>query len=164
MVDLVRDAQRFILRNKWVIENAPLQAYASALVFSPAGSLTRSLFRKEEPRWIVTKPIMEREWSTCLQTLEGHTGEVTSVAFSHDSRLLASGSLGMTIKIWDVTTGASLQTLYNNAYYVISIVFSHGLRLLASGSLDKTIKILDVATGACLKTLRGHTYSVDSVV
>jgi hypothetical protein len=38
----------------------PLQAYASALVFSPAHSLVRGLSKQVEPTWIRTKPRMER--------------------------------------------------------------------------------------------------------
>lgn len=48
-MDLVLDARRFILSHKWMIENAPLQVYASALVFSPARTLVRELFNAEEP-------------------------------------------------------------------------------------------------------------------
>jgi hypothetical protein len=90
LLDLVRDELRFILHNRWVIENAPLQAYASALVFSPVRSLTRLQCKKEEPEWILTKPIVESNWGLCLQTLEGHGNWVISVVFSHDSRQLAS--------------------------------------------------------------------------
>ncbi|KAF2193154.1 hypothetical protein K469DRAFT_795847 [Zopfia rhizophila CBS 207.26] len=37
------------MSHKLAIENNPLQAYASALLFSPARSLIRRHFRKEEP-------------------------------------------------------------------------------------------------------------------
>ncbi|KAF2677725.1 hypothetical protein K458DRAFT_283100, partial [Lentithecium fluviatile CBS 122367] len=74
LIGLVRDARRFIMSRKWAIEKSPLQAYASAILFSP----TQSLIRKK--------------WSACLQTLEGHSSWVTSVAFSPDSTRLASGS------------------------------------------------------------------------
>ena len=37
--------------------------------------------------------------------LKGHTGTVTSVAFTPDGRTLASGSGDMTIMLWDVATG-----------------------------------------------------------
>lgn len=43
--------------------------YASALVFSPACSLIREMFKHDEPDWIV-KPAMEDEWNACLWTLD----------------------------------------------------------------------------------------------
>jgi WD40 repeat protein len=47
----------------------------------------------------------------CLQTLEGHSNRVYSVAFSHNSTRLASASFDSTFKIWDASSGACLQTL-----------------------------------------------------
>ena len=64
---------RFILSSRNVIENTPLQAYSSALLFSPVNSLTRELFQDEEPDWITTKPAMEADWGACLLMLEGHS-------------------------------------------------------------------------------------------
>ena len=69
---------------KQAIENSPLQAYISALLFSPARSLIRDLFKQEESKWIAIKPSIRDKWSACLQTLEGHSDGVMSVAFSHD--------------------------------------------------------------------------------
>ncbi|KAH7124790.1 NACHT domain-containing protein [Dactylonectria macrodidyma] len=102
-------ARRFILSHKRAIEIAPSQVYASALV--PTRSLIRGLFEKEEPNWITLKPSMESDWNACMQTLEGHTSSVTSVAFSADGQWLASGSSHKTVKVWDAARGASMQTL-----------------------------------------------------
>ncbi|EGU74133.1 hypothetical protein FOXB_15357, partial [Fusarium oxysporum f. sp. conglutinans Fo5176] len=92
LIELLQDARRFILTHKRAIEIAPLQVYASALVFSPTRSLVRGLFKKEEPNWIMLKPSVESDWNACLQTLQGHDASVFSVAFSADGQRLASGS------------------------------------------------------------------------
>ena len=108
------------MSHKWAIENSPLQAYASALVFSPTRSLIRELFRREEPDWIKIKPTMEDKWSPCLQTLEGHSGIIKSVVFSHDSARLASVSYDKTVKIWDASSGECLQTLKGHSSIINS--------------------------------------------
>ena len=115
LTQLVHDARRFIMYHKGAIERYPLQTYASALLFSPSDSLIRRMFQHEEPRGVVIKPAMSNGWSACLQTLEGHSGPVTSVAFSHDSARLASASHDSTVKIWDAHSGACLQTIEDHA-------------------------------------------------
>jgi WD40 repeat protein len=111
LTKLAQDASRFVMYHKGVIESYPLQTYASALLFSPTESVTRRLFQHEEPKGITVKPAMSNSWSACLQTLEGHSRTVTSVAFSHDSSKLASASFDNTVKVWDASSGACLQTL-----------------------------------------------------
>ncbi|KAH8746762.1 NWD1 like protein [Diaporthe sp. PMI_573] len=92
LTTFVRDAHRFALSYRWIIEQAPLQAYTSALVFAPGC-------------------IVEADWNAYLQTLKGHDSSVHSVAFSADGQRLASGSRDNTVKIWDPASGQCLQTL-----------------------------------------------------
>ncbi|KAK4248937.1 hypothetical protein C7999DRAFT_30627 [Corynascus novoguineensis] len=163
LVDLVRDAHRFALSYRWIIEQAPLQAYTSALVFAPANSLIKICFKAEYPDWISTKPVVDADWNACVQTLEGHSDWVWSVAFSPDGQRLASGSGDTAIKIWDTASGSCAYTLEGHGYLVLSVAFSPDGQRLVSGSRDEKIKIWDAASGSCLHTLEGHSGLVCSV-
>ncbi|KAF5699653.1 vegetatible incompatibility het-e-1 [Fusarium mundagurra] len=158
---LLQDARRFILAHKRSIEIAPLQVYASALVFSPECSLIRELFKHEEPDWMILKPKMDKNWDNCLQTLEGHGRGEVSVAVSPDNQLIASGGYDKTVKIWDIATGVCRHTLEGHDDDVHSVTFlPDGLSLASASNI---IKIWDTRTGLCLQTLEGHDGFVTSM-
>ena len=100
------------------------------------------------------------------------TSWMSSIAFSPDSSLLASGlsydpALGQrddTIKLWSVRTGQLLNTLTGHGGPVLSVSFSPDGSLLASGATDKTIKLWSVSTGQLVKTLTGHSDWVSSII
>src|SRR5262249_22865586 len=94
--------------------------------------------------------------------LKGHGGSVMAVAFSPDSKLLASSSRDGSIRLWDARTGQSRQTLLGHTMDVYSVVFSPDGSLIASGSGDKTIRLWDARTNKALRTLEGHTDIVRS--
>jgi WD40 repeat protein len=124
--------------------------------------MIRDLFKKEEPKWITTKPAMEDNWTACLQTLEGHSDSVYSMAFSPDGMHIASVSQDRTVKIWDAGSGACLQTLKGHSS-VQSVAFSPDGKHIALVSRDHTVKIWDAGSSANLRTLEGYSSTVDSV-
>ena len=90
-----------------------------------------------------------------IATLEGHTYDVQSVAFSPDGTTLASGSRDE-VKLWDVATRASIGTLEHTPRYLVqSVAFSPDGMTLASGASDAKIRLWDVATRASIATLEG---------
>ena len=85
--------------------------------------------------------------------LTGHISGVSSVAFSPDGKILASGSRDGTIILWDVVTrqpigqplvGETRTDVANTT--ITSIAFSSDGNILASSSLMGTIILWDVAT------------------
>ncbi|KKP06489.1 hypothetical protein THAR02_01447 [Trichoderma harzianum] len=164
LLNLVKDARQFILRHRQLIEVAPLQTYASALVFSPTNSLVRTSFTSDEPKWIEISPVVEDSWTACVQILQGHRDCVTSVVYSSDNKYLASASVDHSIRVWDALTGEHVQTLEGHNDTVNSIAFLHGnYQYIASAAGDGAIKIWKIATGQCIQTLQGHSSSVRSV-
>jgi WD40 repeat protein/tRNA A-37 threonylcarbamoyl transferase component Bud32 len=79
-----------------------------------------------------------------LSLLEGHAGDVYSVAFSHDGETIASGSRDHKVILWDVQTGERLRTLEGHTGPVNCLTFSPTSEILASGSSDGTIVLWDL--------------------
>ncbi|KAN0087272.1 WD40-repeat-containing domain protein [Elaphomyces granulatus] len=159
---ILYDANRFLSSYSSIIEEAPLQVYCSAIVFSPRTSITRRLYSDHVPKWILQKPTIFEGWSPYLQTLY-HSSPVIAVAFSPDGRLLASGSRDNTIRLWDTVIGTERRTLEGHSSWVQAVAFSPDGRLLASGSRDTTIRLWDAVIGTERRTLEGHLSKVDAV-
>ena len=99
-------------------------------------------------------------------------GQVISVAFSPDGRMLATGSGDQTVKLWDTAGGNELRSSRGHSAPITSVAFSPDGRVLASGggqlggdgvNANNAIKLWDVASGAALRTLIGHSAWVTAV-
>lgn len=92
-----------------------------------------------------------------------HSAAITSVAWSPDSKRVASGSLDQTVVVYDVTNQNSLLVYRGHSGAVTSVAWSPDSKYIASASIDKTIHIWNAASGKDMLTLSGHTAAVTSV-
>ncbi|KAI1172065.1 hypothetical protein F4777DRAFT_582348 [Nemania sp. FL0916] len=156
----VKDAERFILYNREIIEIAPLQVYCSALVFAPQQSLVRKQFAYAMPSWISKLSGSLAEWPLIRTTLVPSIGYHEfaiffdqSVEFSDDGELVVSivhtTSIDLSSKdtvitrVWDASTGKLLNEV--NSLFAASFSAKAKLVLLANSS--DNIDVADAASG-----------------
>jgi platelet-activating factor acetylhydrolase IB subunit alpha len=60
------------------------------------------------------------------RTLKSHTGSVTGVVFDSTGSTLASCSVDMTIKLWDMTTYSCVKTLRGHDHSISAVLFTKG--------------------------------------
>ena len=109
-----------------------------------------------------------------LFSLEKHTLPVKILAFSPDSKTLASGDTGNRIRLWNVDTGTFRAIFKTSTGSFDALTFSPNGKLLASGGSDGKVRLWDATvkkqggSGTLgqytpLLTLKGHKNQVSAL-
>ena len=109
-------------------------SYVSDVKYSPDGQIVASSGTDNNIQ------LWDAQTGGVLQTLTGHTNDVSCIAFSPDSQILASGAGGFdasgesNIKLWQVSDGSLLRTLEGHDDWVFDVDFlPNGEYLISSG-------------------------------
>ncbi len=95
----------------------------------------------------------EQKAELVVQT--GHNDSIRVLAYSPDSKLLASAGNDNTVIIWDISTGSELRTFRGHKTAVTALAFSPDGKLLASIShAEGMIRIWDIEAGKELWSAR----------
>jgi WD40 repeat protein/serine/threonine protein kinase len=93
-------------------------------------------------------------------SFRGQTSSLHAVAFSPDSRLLATAASDFTVWLWDVNTAKTLWKKNIRSYDTLA--FSPDGLTLASGGPDPMLRLWDVATGEG-QAIPGHTDRIQTL-
>lgn len=122
-----------------LVRGAPLSLYA----------LTSSVDR--------TVKIWSVDSGTCLGTLKGHGGCVSSAVFSTDGTWVLTGSEDFTAKLWSTADWHCIRTFMGHTDFVNSAALSTDGMWALTASKDKTAKIWSTSSGECIHALREHS-------
>jgi len=96
----------------------------------------------------------------CIRRLSGHTGYITSAAYSPQGDQIVTGGRDMEVRLWDVETGECRQTITGHSKAVTSVLFSPKGDYIASVSEDGMVRLWNVGSGASRKISNHHTNGV----
>ncbi|HLA43565.1 MAG TPA: WD40 repeat domain-containing protein, partial [Aggregatilineales bacterium] len=86
--------------------------------------------------------------------LIGHRGDISSIAYSPDGRLLVSGSRDREMRIWNAQSGELLNTLEGHEGILTRVAVSADGSLLASGDQTGVVRIWGIyAPNTCVLTV-----------
>jgi WD40 repeat protein len=129
------------------LQNAPIRGVA----FSPDGSRI-GIASSDKFAWVVGTEVRDAP-----RKLAGHHGSVMTLAFSHDSKLVATGSWDKTVVVWDAATGSAVsKPMRHGGPFWYAVAFSRDGETLVAGCDDHTVRVWDIATSKPVGPMLPH--------
>jgi WD40 repeat protein len=154
---------------KWSLIMLALLVVCAGVVVGAVAYRRRAAARIKQPR----PQVVADEGEPRLVIQVGHSGEISSAAYSPDGRLIVTASAkDKTVILWEAATGREIRR-FAKGVGASSVAFSPDGRHVATNAgageyeeaevKDYTARVWDVATGTELKKLVGHTGVVQAV-
>nr|CEG02763.1 unnamed protein product [Fusarium pseudograminearum CS3487] len=163
VLDTIKDTLRFLLMFGPVINDYPLQIYASGLLFSPGRSLISSQFDQYTPEFIESRSRLDDSWSPILRVFETSPEvDICAMMFSPMNDILVMTTYDSRLMMWKVSDGS----LYKKSKYSYATLLtpSPDLQWLAiitahcptnaKGNVQDALEARDLNSGTALWTIK----------
>jgi WD40 repeat protein/tRNA A-37 threonylcarbamoyl transferase component Bud32 len=90
-----------------------------------------------------------------IHTMNGHTDEVTCVAFSRDGTQIVSSSLDRTIRVWDAKSGREIAKHTEQFGTIESVAFTPNGQGILVGNQNRSLRVIDAANGQDIRSMPG---------
>jgi WD40 repeat protein len=150
---------RLLHRDGGPVKSVTVPGGVVAAALDPAGGAFAVAFRG--PKNTTGSELVDVRTGNTIRALRGDD-QIHSFAFSPDGRLLVSGSLDKTARIWSARTGKLLHVLQHHGY-VLDEAFSPDGTQLVTASSDGAAYVWDAKTGGRLLLLVGAAGGADAV-
>ena len=134
---------------------------AFRLLFSPDYRLLASFGDSVVKLWDTST--LREVRSLSMSRTAGASPRSSTIAFSHDGKLIAASDIGLDPKqntylyvqamVWNVQSGEKLFTIEGHKWDIDGLVFTRDDHFLLTGSVDTTIKFWDMKTGREARTI-----------
>jgi WD40 repeat protein len=132
----------------------------NCMAYSSDGKLLAAAVEEKDQHVV---KVYDAENNAALLTLPGFRGEIASVAFSPDDKLLATACRDGVARLWEVSHGKLRSSLERHKLAVTSVVFTPDSKRLVTASYDRSVRLWDVKDGRQLRALSGLPWPVMQV-
>lgn len=134
-------------------------------IFDVAEASITSMTLNHDGEWVALAcaeqgQLMVWEWRTqnFILNQKSENTAINCVAFSKDSKILATGGFDGKLRLWDTSSYFCLSTFDEHTAKVTGLIFSKKkANTLISCSLDGTVRAFDTRKYTCFRTMEPET-------
>ncbi len=143
---------------------------ASPIIFSPNGEILACVGddftwnrANDDFIWDLKIYLLDGSNGEFLKRLRGHNKNITTLAFSPDSKMLVGSGQENIIHLWDSHSGQHIHMFSGHTSSVRALSFSSDNKTLVSGSDDGTVRFWDTTTKQQRLNISGHWRGIDAL-
>jgi len=137
--------------------------WVNQVAWSPNGKYIASCDQFGVPNHITSVQVWDAATGRTITTYTGHTDGVFTVAWSPDSRRVASGGYDGTLQVWDALKGKTIAVNNFADAYIFGLAWSPDGNKIAFGGTTPDVVVVDTNTWEISAVYYGHIDAITDI-